>query len=490
MLVFVVGIYKSGTSLITSKIEEMGVPSVVEDFRKQTSVTGVKHQYNILESYEVNILNNDIIYSTGQDEMYFQTKKMPEVIGEEFKQRIRDFYKKIQNTGVIKDPRFIGTLQYWIKEIPEGVDYKIVWVDRDNIDEVEASFKKDKWFIGKVKEEIGYKETIINLYQNLVTQYFKYFNQNGIKVNYEFYIKYQDQTNILIYNYLQSDKKYFPFKKIYFAEYYKPSKELTQLFARQCPYNIPVWKNLIAVDSQSEADYIIIQDKTNEIIENESKVIFLGREPKHVPGAFRDGKPTYFKSFHHEYGTMWLAQTWWLNIPFSTLETLETLDPIKTKSLSIVDSGKNTVGGHGLRLQIINKLQELYPDKIDIFGKINGKILPERDKQLGLLDYRYYLAIENGQTDHYFSEKFCDAVLCGCLPIYIGCNKINEYFPEGSYYNININQPIEQIVEEIIRISESTYREDNIEALKEAKNLILNKYNIWPTILKIINETE
>ena len=62
MLTFVVGIYKSGTSLITSQIEEMGVPTVVEDFRSESNVTGVKYTYNIRESYEVNCLNNDIIY--------------------------------------------------------------------------------------------------------------------------------------------------------------------------------------------------------------------------------------------------------------------------------------------------------------------------------------------------------------------------------------------------------------------------------------------
>ena len=50
MIVFVVGVYKSGTSLVTSMIEEMGVPSCVEEWRKETSVQGVKHNYNILES--------------------------------------------------------------------------------------------------------------------------------------------------------------------------------------------------------------------------------------------------------------------------------------------------------------------------------------------------------------------------------------------------------------------------------------------------------
>ena len=39
------------------------------------------------------------------------------------------------------------------------------------------------------------------------------------------------------------------------------------------------------------------------------------------------------------------------------------------------------------------------------------KSLPERDKQEGLLEYKYYLAIENGKTDHYFSEEILNALL-------------------------------------------------------------------------------
>lgn len=481
MIVFVVGIYKSGTSMTTSFIEEMGIPSCVEEFRKSTSVIGTKQTYNILESYEVNLLNNDIIYSTDQNEINFDTDKMPENINDGLIDRIKKVYERVDYNCVIKDPRFIGTLKYWIQALGDK-PYRIIYVHRNNTEDIVKSFKKDKWFNDKIKH--SHEEVIENLKLNLT----KKLNQGykGLNLQYEFMRKYKNEVYTLIFNYITNSKNNPDYKKIYFTEYYQPSNEVKNLFSRQCPYNIPVWENIIAVDSQQEADYVIIQDKTKDKIENESKVIFFGREPKHVPGAFRGGSDKYFRNLHHERGEIWLPQTWWLNIDFNSL--LEN-SPTKSKTLSIIDSGKNSVpGGHSFRLNLINKIKNQYPDVIDIFGKINGKILPERDKQEGLLEYKYYLAIENGKTDHYFSEKIVDALLCECMPIYWGCNKLEKYLPKGSFVRIDENQSMDEMVDQIISISQSNLREKNIDKIKEAKNLILHKYNIWPTIKKSIYE--
>lgn len=221
MIVFIVGIYKSGTSMFTSVIEDMGVKSVVEEFRNQSNVVGVKTTYNIRESYEVNLLNNDIIYSSNQNEMYFDTDKMPSEINDDLKNKIKLFYEKIKYEGVIKDPRFIGTLKYWIKEIPHGIDYKIIWVDRTNVNDIEQSFRKDKWFVSKIKDD-NYVYTIENLRSNLKKQY--EIVKEGYWVDYDFTLKYQNEVLTTVYNYLNGDDSSFELKKIHFASYFKPSK--------------------------------------------------------------------------------------------------------------------------------------------------------------------------------------------------------------------------------------------------------------------------
>jgi len=66
------------------------------------------------------------------------------------------------------------------------------------------------------------------------------------------------------------------------------------------------------------------------------------------------------------------------------------------------------------------------------------------------------------------------------MPIYWGCKNIDKFLPKGSYINIDINKS--GVEDEIIMISKSNLFEENIESIKEARKIILDKYNIWPTI--------
>ena len=50
--------------------------------------------------------------------------------------------------------------------------------------------------------------------------------------------------------------------------------------------------------------------------------------------------------------------------------------------------------------------------------------------------------------------------------------------------DIDINK--KGVEQEIIEISKSNLREDNIELIREARDLILNKYNLWSSIERAI----
>jgi hypothetical protein len=186
-----------------------------------------------------------------------------------------------------------------------------------------------------------------------------------------------------------------------------------------------------------------------------------------------------------------MPQTWWVGLNYMELTNLKNLE--KTKNLSIIDSGKSMTNGHKKRSTIIRKLINNHPYEFDLYGKIVGdkkglpymRQLPHRKKESGLLDYRYNLAIENGSTNFYFSEKIVDPLLCWTMPIYWGCKKIDKFFPKGSYINIDINKS--GVEQEILEISKSNIREENMEAISEARDLIMNKYNLWSTIERSIN---
>ena len=45
-------------------------------------------------------------------------------------------------------------------------------------------------------------------------------------------------------------------------------------------------------------------------------------------------------------------------------------------------------------------------------------------------NYKFCIVIENTREPEYFSEKIIIALLCGCVPIYLGCTNINNYFKD------------------------------------------------------------
>lgn len=266
---------------------------------------------------------------------------------------------------------------------------------------------------------------------------------------------------------------------------------VVNVFKHQTPNNDGVWNDIVAVNSKEEADYIIVQDNTSESVDF-SKVIFFGREPSYVQGINQKWiKNQCHKFLHHDKDTTWMPQTWWVGTGFGDLSSDN--QPTKTKNLSIIDSGKGMTDGHKKRSVVIQNLIRSHVNDFDLYGKIaNGKSgkpyvsqLPHRKKEGGLLDYRYNLAIENGSTNSYFSEKIVDPLLCWTMPIYWGCKDIDKFLPKGSYIEIDVTKS--GVAKEIIDISKSNLREENIDVISEARDLIMNKYNLWPTIERAIN---
>ena len=112
--------------------------------------------------------------------------------------------------------------------------------------------------------------------------------------------------------------------------------------------------------------------------------------------------------------------------------------PIKTKKMSIMVSNKTHTNGHIYRHAICSSiLNTKLP--IDIYGngckyyntikddRIKGEFVSKEPH----LEYQYHIAIENVVTPHYFSEKIMDTLLCNTTPIYLGCENIDNYFPDS-----------------------------------------------------------
>ena len=70
----------------------------------------------------------------------------------------------------------------------------------------------------------------------------------------------------------------------------------------------------------------------------------------------------------------------------------------KTKMISMISSNKTMCDGHRLRLEWVDRLW----GQVDMYGRGFKEI---ENKEEGLCDYMFSVAIENGQYETYFTEK-------------------------------------------------------------------------------------
>jgi len=157
-------------------------------------------------------------------------------------------------------------------------------------------------------------------------------------------------------------------------------------------------------------------------------------------------------------------------------------DPRKDKLVSVITSDKTLVKGHRLRLDFVRKLEKELGNELDVF--ITNKMSLE-DKWEAIGRYRYHIALENCIHTDFWSEKISDPILGLSYPIYYGCPNLSDYLPHQSFAPIDIND-LEGALRTIRSIIGSEQREKHLDSLREAKGRILDQYNIFPTLVKLL----
>lgn len=124
----------------------------------------------------------------------------------------------------------------------------------------------------------------------------------------------------------------------------------------------------------------------------------------------------------------------------ATADELDSIELKRDKLICSVVSGFTGLAGYDDRRQFLDIFSKVSP-QLDIFGRYSKliKTLPgyrgyAAIKYQTLSQYRYNLAIENSIEDWYISEKIFDALLCGCMPIYYGSEKIFDLIPNEWFH--------------------------------------------------------
>ncbi len=170
---------------------------------------------------------------------------------------------------------------------------------------------------------------------------------------------------------------------------------------------------------------------------------------------------------------------------FTTYDELKAID-IKTlkknHDLSVITSKKSRTEGQALRHNFISEMKKHFGERFDVFGAGINMI---RDKWEGIAPYKYHFAIENHPVPHYWTEKLADTYLAGAYPIYYGCPNIYDYFSKDALTVIDIKD-IPGSIKIIEQVLAGNYYEKNINAIANARELVLNKYNIFALIAGVV----
>ena len=250
-----------------------------------------------------------------------------------------------------------------------------------------------------------------------------------------------------------------------------------------------IWNNYRFVSGDTrECDYWVVYDqipKTERCRCPPKNTIFITGEPEEL-GAY----PT---KFLNQFGNIITSHSdiagrttanvfrmqechpWIVNKSYDELVSMP-CSSAKPKLISLVTTRK-----YKKRYHAALKLKEHFRERLDLFGE---GINPISNKWDALYPYQYSIAMENSRADDYFTEKLTDCYLAQAYPFYYGAPNIGDYFPHKSYTVIDIDN-IPQTIDTIERVIEAgTNRSD----INTARELCLNKYNFFPTIIRLIEK--
>lgn len=156
----------------------------------------------------------------------------------------------------------------------------------------------------------------------------------------------------------------------------------------------------------------------------------------------------------------------------------------KRRMVSAIGSRQSALDFHKIRTRILDDIEESGKLGIDVYGKGRNYI---KNKIDGLRDYRYSIAIENSLTDNYWTEKLADCFLTMTVPIYLGAPNVFDYFPDGSIVVATEEDFGSNLAQLLSRLSIEDYH-SRIPAIKEARNLVLDKYSFGKQVALLLQQ--
>lgn len=262
---------------------------------------------------------------------------------------------------------------------------------------------------------------------------------------------------------------------------------------KQTPKSSMKWKDFTFTEENvDECDYLIILDYPKadfSVKVNKNNIIHICLEPPNEISKYRQYGNKNVSLIYNQldikknnilsHG----ALPWHVNKSYDFLKDVKVEHLSKENKIVWVTSNQRTSKGHNVRMDFLERIKEL--PFVELYGR---GINPVEDKWDILSTSKYGIAYENFKNDYYWTEKIMDCFLSFAMPLYYGCNSIENFFPKNSFIQIDPKDKHSDLyLKEIIT---SNKWEENLDAIIEARELILNEYQLFPFLYHQIQALE
>jgi hypothetical protein len=262
---------------------------------------------------------------------------------------------------------------------------------------------------------------------------------------------------------------------------------------RQTPGSSFKWKDFtFTEDNVEECDYLVILDypKNDFTVKvNKENIIHLALEPANEVSKYRQYSNKKVKNIYNQFNTKnnnvlsHGALPWHIDKDFDFLNDLKSEDTEKEDKIVWITSNQKTSKGHTERMNYLERIKDL--PFVELYGR---GIKPIDSKWEVLKNAKYAIAYENSQNDYYWTEKIVDCFLSYSMPIYFGCNSIDNFFPKDSYIQLDPNDKHSALfLKEIVK---SNKWKENLNPISIARQLVLNEYQLFPFLYNQIQALE
>ena len=270
------------------------------------------------------------------------------------------------------------------------------------------------------------------------------------------------------------------------------------LWRRMTPGCSGTWGNLTGTADVRSADYVMVLDSLGSsgvsaemrASINPEKLILIGGHPEgHTYYVDMDKEDCAYRI---DAGKTQAFGEWWIKYDYDYLSALQPMQ--KTAKLGTIVSNAETQISHIKRKEWLARYCQKHKNKLDIYGTISPTDVM-RPNYKGALGPRSASDWMSGKEDtyaqyacmvefdysgkHYFSERVFDCLLMYCFMFYWGGGGVEKYLPAECHFLFDIEGEGDDI---LAAIESPGFYAKKLPAIKEARDLLLNKYQLWPRI--------